>query len=365
MNLPAFLPRLLTGFRSAACTGLTAAALLTNAQAAIDNGSASDGEFVVVIWDQAKEASYTLDLGLTMSTLQNVGQKDEGYQRFWSLDRTLDARLDKLLDGGTALSDLRWAVLATDSDGSAFEPGTLRLFFTLEHTVPTGTLNPNYTKVMEVSNLSFEAALGAYQQSLINALNNDVSNPDNTHGVGGSGSFANNGSSFTAKGQGGYFDSPGLFLSTFADSAGPAVTNRIGSSSWFYFATSSSFDSTAGLALDEFDNLTHDGFWGLTLNPADNTLALSYTIEGTGLTLAQRSFVQAIGRTEMNGGFATRRLAGAATTMEAGNGFTRRLLDGNDGVTTGVAVSVVPEPSTWLLMALGLGLVGWRAARRG
>jgi PEP-CTERM motif len=362
MNLPLFPPRFLRALRFVANAVVASAALSANAHAAIDNGSASNGEFVVVIWDQANEASYALDLGVTMTTLQDVGQQDEGYQRFWNLDRTLDARLDKLLDGNTALSDLRWAVLATDSDGSAFEPGSLRLFFTLEHTVPTGTLNPNYTTVSEVSNLSFEAALGAYQQSLINALNNDVSNTDNTHGTGGSGTFANNGSSYTAKGQSGYFDNPGLFLSTFADSAGPAVTNKIGSSSWFYFATSSSFDSTEALALDEFDNLTHDGFWGLTLNPADNTLALSYTIEGTGLTLAQRTFAQSIGRTELNGGFTMRRLSGvAANPMEAGNGFSRRLLGGDERI----AITVVPEPSSWLLMGLGLGVVGWLARRRG
>jgi hypothetical protein len=342
---------------------VVAAALSTTSHAAIDDGSASNGEFVLVIWDRTNETSYTLDLGLTMSTLQEVGQDDAGYQRFWALDRSLDVRLDKLLDGGTALSELRWAVLATDTDGSAFEPGSLRLFFTLEHTVATGTLNPNYSKVLEVANLTFEAALGAYQQSLISALNNDVSNADNTHGSGGSGTFANNGSSYTAKGQSGYFDNPGAPFSTFADSAGPAVTNKIGDSSWFYFATSSSFDSTEALALDEFDNLTHDGFWGLALNPADNTLALSYTIEGTGLSLAQRSFVQSIGRTELNTGFNTRRLSGvAASPMEAGNGFSRRLLDVNDRVA---AVSVVPEPSSWLLMGLGLGAVGWLARRRG
>jgi hypothetical protein len=331
--------------------------------AAIDFGELGDGEFALVIWDQANEATYTLDLGVRISTLLEDGQDDAGFQRFWALDRTKDTRLDKFLDLGTAINSLRWAVVATDIEGFGFVPGDLRLFFTLEHTVPTGTLNPNYSNVLGQSNGAMEAALGVYSGSLLRTLNIDSNNPDNTHGFGGAENFSHNGSSLTIKGQSGYWENTGLLLSTWAFPSGPAVSNTIGNSSWFYFATTSSFDSAETLVLDEFDNLTHDGFWGLALNPEDNTLALSYTIEGTGLTLSQRAFAQSIGRTELNGGFAMKRLSGvAASPMEAGNGFSRRLLDGGGSVA---AVSVVPEPSSWLLMGLGLGAVGWLARRRG
>jgi hypothetical protein len=356
----------------AACSSMLRCALLAAAgfaltvsapaRAAIDIGELGDGELALVIWDPAREATYTLDLGWKMSEISEEGQDDEGFQRFWKLDRNTDPRLDKLLDLGSALSSLRWAVVATDIEGFGFVPGDLRLFFTLEHTVPTGTLNPNYSTVLEFPNSSLEAGIGVYSTQLFGTLNADISNPDNTHGTGGSDNFAFNGSSFTTKGQPGYWENTGQFMSTLTSSSGPAISNTIGNSSWFYTATTSGFESTDPLTLDEFDNLTNDGFWGLTLDPADNTLALSYTIEGTGLTLAQRSFVQSIGRTELNGGFAMRRLSGVASSpMEAGNGFSRRLLDANDRV----AVSVVPEPSSWLLMGLGLGAVGWLARRRG
>jgi hypothetical protein len=348
---------------AAAVVGIVLASM-TPARAAIDRGELGDGEMALVIWDPVREATYTLDLGWRMSEISADGQDDAGFQRFWKLDRDADPRLDKLLDLGSALSSLRWAVVATDADGFGFFPGDLRFFFTLEHTVPTGTLNPNYSNVLTLQNASLEAAItSVYSVQLFLTLNADASNPDNTHGTGGVENFDFNGSSFTAKGQAGYWEGPGQFMSTFASVSGPPITNSIGNSSWFYTATTSSAESTDPLTLDEFDNLTHDGFWGLTLDPADNTLALSYTIEGTGLTLAQRAFVQTIGRTEVDGGFAMRRLSGVATTpMEAGNGFSRRLLDLDD---SSAPVSAVPEPSSWLLMGLGLGLVGWLARRRG
>jgi hypothetical protein len=349
--------------RTAAAVASVVLATTTPAGAAIDVGELGDGELALVIWDPAREATYTLDLGWNMSEISEDGQDDAGFQRFWKLDRNTDPRLDKLLDLGSALNSLRWAVVATDVEGFGFIPGDLRLFFTLEHTVPTGTLNPNYSTVLGFPNSSLEAGLAVYSTQLFGTLNADVSNPDNTHGTGGSDNFAFNGSSFTTKGQPGYWENTGQFMSTFTSSSGPAISNTIGNSSWFYTATTSGFESTDPLTLDEFDNLTHDGFWGLALDPADDTLALSYTIEGTGLTLAQRAFAQSIGRTELNGGFSTRRLSGvAANPMEAGSGFSSRLLDGGSSVA---AVSVVPEPSSWLLMGLGLGAVGWLARRRG
>jgi PEP-CTERM motif len=336
------------------------------AQAAIENGDAGNGEFFLVVWDPAKEASYTLDLGYRMDSLLVDGQKDEGFQKFWVIDKDTDAPFKALLDKGSAITSLRWGVYAVDNlsalgiTGLFIEPGDLRIFTTLEHTVPTGTLNPNYTNLSSASNGSINITISSFNGALISDLNTESGNPNNTHGSEGSDNWAFNGRSFHTKGQPQYFDrndNPNLGFV-----GGPPSINAVGSSSWAYQVLTSTSESGDTVLFDEFDNLTHDGFWGFTEDTSNGNFALSYTIEGTGLTLAQRSFVQSIGRTELNSGFTMKRLSGAASSpMEAGNGFSRRLLDDNDRS----AVSVVPEPSSWLLMGLGLGFVGWLARRRG
>ncbi len=339
---------------------------MPSAHAAIENGDAGNGEFFLVVWDPTKEVSYTLDLGYRMESLLVDGQKDEGFQKFWIIDKDTDAQFKALLDQGSAISSLRWGVYAVDNlsalgiTGLFIEPGDLRIFTTLEHTVPTGTLNPNYTNLSTATNEEINITISAINGTQISDLNTEAGNPNNTHGSQGADNWAFNGRSYHAKGQPQYFDNNNIPNLGFA--GGPPSTNAVGSSSWAYQVLTSSSESGDTVLFDEFDNLTHDGFWGFTEDPSNGTFALSYTIEGTGLTLAQRSFAQAIGRTELNRGFAMRRLSGvAASPMEAGNGFSRRLLDANDRV----AVSVVPEPSSWLLMGLGLGAVGWLARRRG
>jgi hypothetical protein len=339
---------------------------MPSAHAAIENGDAGNGEFFLVVWDPAKEVSYTLDLGYRMESLLVEGQRDEGFQKFWIIDKDTDAQFKALLDQGSAITSLRWGVYAVDNlselgiTGLFIEPGDLRIFTTLEHTVPTGTLNPNYTNLSTATNEEINITISSINGTQISDLNTEAGNPNNTHGSQGADNWAFNGRSYHAKGQPQYFDNNNIPNLAFA--GGPPSTNAVGSSSWAYQVLTSSSESGDTVLFDEFDNLTHDGFWGFTEDPSNGTFALSYTIEGTGLTLAQRSFAQAIGRTELNRGFAMQRLSGVASSpMEAGNGFSRRLLDANDRV----AVSVVPEPSSWLLMGLGLGFVGWLARRRG
>jgi hypothetical protein len=123
----------------------------------------------------------------------------------------------------------------------------------------------------------------------------------------------------------------------------------VGRSAFFYYVTTSDqFDSTAFVAIDEFDNLRNDGYWGVAQNPADGRLVLSYTLAPA--TLASLA-VTPEGR------------ARAALT-EFAAGARVRQIDAPQGEFASYlmpAVSPVPEPgSLACLLAGGLLLVALR-----
>ncbi|QPF76521.1 PEP-CTERM sorting domain-containing protein [Roseateles sp. DAIF2] len=132
--------------------------------------------------------------------------------------------------------------------------------------------------------------------------------------------------------------------------------NRIGNSSWFYYATSSNGDMYGPLLVDEFDNAGHDGYWGLAVN-AKGEYILSYTQETAVTKVSTALGLQRRARTDFAAGVignnSTRFIAAPAGEFA---GWTP-----NGGAT----VSAVPEPSSWLMLGLGLaGLAALQARRR-
>jgi hypothetical protein len=343
-------------------------ALSSGATASISVGdevgeNVGNPEFWLVIWDRTNEASYTLDLGLRADTLLDVGRSDAGYQAFWEIDRAVDPNLNLLLNLGASLPSLRWGVFAAEAEGFPGLEGELRLFSTLNRTEADGILSANYAALLNVDNISFEGSITTFR-SVVSELNGDDINPNNGHYAGPGGSdFSLNGSSFTAKGQQGYFASDSSLAQSFGLDPGPESTAQFGRSSWAYYITQGGFfEGGAPILVDEFDNLEHDAYWGLVDDPATGKIYLSFTLDAVGTTAAQREFAQQIGRTEFDGGFTVRRLDGvAAAAAESPAVFSARALGAAE---MPFVTSPVPEPATYALMALGLAAVGAAARRR-
>lgn len=129
---------------------------------------------------------------------------------------------------------------------------------------------------------------------------------------------------------------------------GAATVNPVGSSSWFYYLTGTTIESTGIALVDEFDNLEHDGYWGLAVDTKGDYI-LSFTMEGI---LAKVATAQGLAR--RNG-----------TDFAALYGGVRSLsnpIDEFAGWTpsNALSVSAVPEPATYGLFGLGLAALVWR-----
>ena len=101
------------------------------------------------------------------------------------------------------------------------------------------------------------------------------------------------------------------------------------------------------IVVDEFDNLSHDAYWGLGVDGSGNYI-LSYTLEAH---LAQAQT-------------AAGSLLRLRTDFAAHYGSTRLISVPGDSLDLGGAVTAVPEPATWGLMGLGLALLAGRARRQ-
>lgn len=346
--------------------GLTALTLAAApSHAAIATASSGNGELFMSVFDATAKVSYTFDTGVLMDDFFVFGQQDSGSQRFWQID---DANWTDFMSR-VNVANLRWAVMAGDSAGTALAGGT-RLFTTLSLT--TSGTGPDYV-TNGPNNTQFTSGLGSTQLGVFLA----GVNVTGTHGAPGATAtdFGVNGSSVNAQTDPGinYFGEPGGTGPDFnANMRSLHLDNAVGQSSFFYYITRTN-SATGGLGngiqkatFDEFDNLGHDGYFGFTYvdallyptSPFAGKYLLSYTIASALPTAQQTAFAASIGRTEYDGGFSVVRLDGvAAAGFETGAGTTSVKLGGigpaGDSIT-----SSVPEPTSWALLLGGLGVLG-------
>jgi len=350
---------------------LVAIALLGSSHAAIAPGTSGNGELFLNVVDSLAKVSYTLDLGITMDEFFVSAQQEIGYQRFWAVDSANWTSFKAL----TNLPNLRWSVVAIDSTGN-LNVGGHRLF--------TSVRQGDEASVSGMSNRQLTDGISTSQAgnffNAINSLGTHVPQTDTSV----------NGDSFSLETDSGraYYGESGGLTPTYNDNAPFNATNEIGKSSWFYYLTRSSASqlTSAKIAIDEFDNLGHDGYFGLVkvedqdssspfynpTSPYAGRYLLSFTMPmfDVRTTAAFQSFALGIGRTEFSGGLQVSALDGAAaaaaTEQDAGwvtvlgaaptaqQGFAR----------LGMApVSSVPEPGSWALMLAGAAWLAIRGRR--
>lgn len=304
-------------------------------QSGANAGFSGNGELFLSVFDAQAKISYTKDLGTTLDDFFVWGQQDGGNQRFWAVD---DAQWTSFLPQTNAAA-LRWSVLGFDTTGGTAQGG-VRLFTTAQQ--------GDEGKISTLTNQRFSTGTGSSQAGTFFVAVNSTP----THGSpGASSDFAVNGSSVNADADpgNGYFGSNSVGLSTTLNGNAPFdSSNRVGESSWFYFLTRSGTVQLNTVLVDEFDNLSYDGYWGfLYVDPAQypdspykDSWLLSYTMQAHEAPVLAQT---------------------ASFERERPLSFRRAVFDVVDPIGP---VLTVPEPGSWALLTGGLlGILAWTRRR--
>lgn len=344
---------------SAAAT-LALAASGAPAQAGISINPDGYELFLVVMDQTTAKMSYVKDLGVSAMDLWVQGQQDTGANLFRTLDPATDTAFQAFL-GAANLANTRWMVLAFNN---APIDGTRTAFTTLTNNNVVAKQTESFDRMKSMTSGTLTASAPVYTQLLtaLNAADAPARIKFTTHNT------LDNGSSLASKldGNATYFDKSTNFQD-LGNGDGDCILaqkicsgNPLGVSSWFYRLKPSLTDPndpTVGVEdsdpviLDEFDNLTADGYWGFIKDPNSAKYILSYTLTG--------SNPKSLTTTDAG------RLRLSSIDYSAQSGAARLIGVSLDDVALQGAVTAVPEPASWGLMLGGLAALGaLRRSRR-
>lgn len=332
--------------------------LASQAAQATGIDTSSNPELFLTLIDQTTaQMSYTLDLNIKAADFYINAQQDTGSYLFFTLDPSADPALQSFIAAaGANLNTTRWTVLAWNNSPAVANDRVL--YSTLTNNGSVATQTANYDKLFNsLTNGAFRTN-GSFPGYLVDSLNNADAGVTITQSTlktaatfGSSLATVADTTTYASKSTGWVSSN----LTTDGDcilGGNVCVGNPVGTSSWFYQTkvsrtASGTVSALSKVSVNEFDNLTNDGYWGFIKDPSSNKYILSYTLPGSN----PKSLVSTdAGRARLS-----------STDYRANVGPARLIAIGDSKLAS--SVSVVPEPQTWGLMALGGLLLAARVRR--